>query len=427
MNELEKLSKLKLKMPKGIKQYIFNNTDYKERRTVVSRYVQTIEVWHGRLLLRTFAFRSKTKKNRYSDMLIMEVQRQLEGYTKCCQRNVYSVLGNKTVSYKETDYYYSDNFYLYKAWYFNAYKMYSKKEVIDALGLQYCQYKNPLNKSNLDFFNYICLYRKEPKIELLVKAGLSQYLTGLRYLDLSKKKLFEIFKTEQKHEKYLKKLGGINHILILREYSKYINCLEDINVIYDIKRNKHENVLKVLCNKSIQYYANLSYGNCIQYNDYIGFLLKCNIPITNKMLSPKNLAKNHDKYQKLVEITKNELVNRGILEVYYKNLKYVYSNGAYTILPVESGEDLDKESEVLNHCVHQYKERLSNTETNIMLIRKNDDITTPFVTLEFKGDKVIQARGYKNNVGNPLEISVKNFINDWCKKFKKKSCFKEVM
>ena len=78
MLELEELSHAELPMPRGIKQFIYENTDYQKRKTdKVPRFVSVIEEWNGKLLQRTFAFISATKKRTYSDMKIREVSRDL--------------------------------------------------------------------------------------------------------------------------------------------------------------------------------------------------------------------------------------------------------------------------------------------------------------------------------------------------------------
>ena len=55
-----------------------------------------------------------------------------------------------------------------------------------------------------------------------------------------------------------------------------------------------------------------------------------------------------------------------------------------------------------------------------MFIRKVENITEPYVTLEFKERKVIQCRSFNNSKPND---NVVNFVNDWCKKFELKSFF----
>lgn len=80
-------------------------------------------------------------------------------------------------------------------------------------------------------------------------------------------------------------------------------------------------------------------------------------------------------------------------------------------------ENLKKENKSLDECFRYILNEIANE------YRKDNDIEKPFVTVEMKNGTVIQARGYKNNIENPLEENVKNFINAWCNKFHLKSCF----
>lgn len=103
------------------------------------------------------------------------------------------------------------------------------------------------------------------------------------------------------------------------------------------------------------------------------------------------------------------------------NLKF--EEKGLIIKPAESQKELIIESEKLDHCVRTYAKRMAKRETSIFFIRRKESQNEPYVTLELRNKKVIQCRGYKNNIRKPLEEKVKTFVNDWCREKNLISCF----
>ena len=142
-----------------------------------------------------------------------------------------------------------------------------------------------------------------------------------------------------------------------------------------------------------------------------------------RILYPKNLTKAHDKVMKEYKEKTNAAITKNIFE-YAKELeKFNFKNNELVIFPAESQEDIIKESKVLEHCVRTYAKKVAARKTSIFFIRKKKSREEPYVTLELRENRVMQCRGYKNNVGIPLDEKVKFFVNDWCKKFNLISCF----
>ena len=96
---LYKLGETKLKQPKGLRKFVADvhrKIPSYYRRT---NYVNTLEMWHGRLLMRTFAF---ARDRKYNDP-IQEICRRLEGEKEvllCQVENRY--MSGRTVYYTET-------------------------------------------------------------------------------------------------------------------------------------------------------------------------------------------------------------------------------------------------------------------------------------------------------------------------------------
>ena len=211
---LEKLREKKLAWPKGIEAFIFSKMDYKIAKEAFSRsyFVETLEIYQEKLLKRVFGFQLFKNSNNSVELKIQEVARYLEGEKNFLLGNVYSGMFGKRVDFDNPlGFWIWDN-----KWNFYPIKMYSVEDWITLLNIPYCQYQSKLNHSGLDFFEYVCAYRKEPKIEYLVKANLSHFITSLRVLDLSQKSLDKIFKVDRKFVPLLPKMDYTQLMLCRR-------------------------------------------------------------------------------------------------------------------------------------------------------------------------------------------------------------------
>lgn len=416
MEELLELAYTNLRLPKGLINFIWEHTDFQTNRSLRSaRYVEVIELWRGKLIQRVFAFVTSDKKCRKKDMIIEEVARVLEGHNgKQLIKNVYNTMYGKHVNFGGSD----ERFYLYESrWSFNAYRMTDEQELIDRLDLKYCQWETAKGKVGLSFFDYICAYREQPKIELLVKAGLYQYVHCYKKLNMKAKSLDKILRVNNYWMPYLSELE-YGDVMIIKNKNHHIQTIDELNRFKKTMEkvsNDNYKVKKYLQPKNLKFVSEMTYSEKKFYNDYLDFCERLGYDLTDKsILCPRELKSEHDKLMNLNNVKKSEATKRKIHEAYIDLLPYVYSKGKYVILPCESVEDLENESRKLHHCVKTYADRYANKKTNIMFIREVNNVTEPLVTLEFCGKKVIQARAHHNGV--PCD-SINDFIRHWAKRY----------
>lgn len=426
---LEQLGEAKLKWPKGLRKYIFEETIYQTTNKRGTYYVNTLEMWRKRLLMRTFAFRVPKTKSRPYKMEIQEVCRRLEGEKEVllCQienhsmggRTVYFTETGKWITRKENSSYYA----WYKGgksnWWFFDYDMYDYKEWINKLGIPYCGYDSPNYKYKIPFIQYVELYKKYPKIELLAKSGMWKLITGARYLNLKGKSFEQIFKIPSCWKKYINELEISDVLLIRKRNIHSINELEFLKIVKtkDLKYiNKYFNsktqkyVKGYLDNLSILDFPFSEYNDYLKMAEEIGFQME-----RNNILFPKNIHEAHDNLLEQYQEFKDKEVNEGIAKVANKLMKYRYNSNGLFIVPAKNNKELINESRVLEHCVRTYANRVAKGETGIMFIRKENEPQTPFVTLELKGSKVIQVRAKKNR--QPSD-EIANFVRSWERQFK---------
>lgn len=100
-------------------------------------------------------------------------------------------------------------------------------------------------------------------------------------------------------------------------------------------------------------------------------------------------------------------------EVYLQKL---YSNENYSIIPVKTPFDLDREGAELHHCVASYKNKMSINKSHIYFLRKNKDINIAYATIEIiPNDKPYLNQCYAIHDTLIPDKKAKNFVKNWCK------------
>lgn len=405
---LERLQTRKLTWPKGIEEFIFSKMDLWLAKEAYNRtyFVETLEMYYGKLLKRIFGFQLFKNPNHSVELKIQEVARYIEGEKKFLVGNLYCGMFGKRVDFDyPLKFWISDsklNFY--------PLRMYSIEDWIKLLNIPYCQYQSELNQSRLDFFDYVCAYRKEPKIEYLVKADLSQFISSLRVLDLSQKSLDKIFKVDRKFVPLLPKMD-YTHLMLCRKFP-----WADEQGLLEIRRANHKYIRKYMCPRVLEYCGRLESRNLIIYDDYLRFAETISADMKSyRVLTPSNLLEAHDAAYKAMRDSQDARFEKGILENYEKHVELCYSNGKYLIRPVKSNDELKKESETLNHCVRTYADEVSKGHTEIMFVRLSDKPDVPLYTLELKHKVIRQFRANHNAVPPDDAFS---FVREWADKFK---------
>ena len=94
--------------------------------------------------------------------------------------------------------------------------------------------------------------------------------------------------------------------------------------------------------------------------------------------------------------------------------KWEYNkNEKFSVIAPVMPNDLAKEGMTLHHCVKSYIDRVANGRTNIMFIRKNENLEEPFFTVEVSNDGTIeQVHGFGNRNAN-TEEGLEDFVKEW--------------
>lgn len=85
--------------------------------------------------------------------------------------------------------------------------------------------------------------------------------------------------------------------------------------------------------------------------------------------------------------------------------QYGFSFGGLTLRPARDSAEVRMEGQALHHCVGGYIDNYASGRTGIFVLRRDADPDMPWRTVEIKDGRVIQDRGYHNDVkdfGIPL-------------------------
>ncbi len=92
--------------------------------------------------------------------------------------------------------------------------------------------------------------------------------------------------------------------------------------------------------------------------------------------------------------------------------KWILQSGTYLMVELTHIEELEDESQSLDHCVRGYFHRCIQGECTIWSLRTEDDSTIKrLITIQVNPDnQIVQAKGYQNRKPNEMEWSL---INTW--------------
>ena len=287
---------------------------------------------------------------------------------------------------------------------------YNIKKLLKNTDLKYSQLDKFIKKENdyIDFVEYFTRIAHYPSFELLVKMKL--YNLAKEACEFSNsyhfKKMLEAIKTHYSFVKrYNLTLSQLKIMMLInKEDIKLINNLLDFNNLEELSNYVN---LEEAYNKVLSIKGNREY----EYLDYLKSCKQLQYDMKDKkILFPKDLEKSHDKVMELLEIVENEANDKLIKERLEILTNYIYENKKYIVYPAPSVSSLINESKQLNHCVNTDASRYALAETNIYFLREITNKEKSLVTVEVKGNNILQARAKYNN--DPSKEQLK-FLDVW--------------
>lgn len=286
---------------------------------------------------------------------------------------------------------------------------------------------------------YLSLYEQYPHMEILVKFGLCNYVMSKTLLKkVAKDKKFRSWLLANRIEL------SINHFYISTLISAYKNNkpLKETQKFEEhrktfIKHENYKNIKRYLekdeTKKFLEYLVKQE-TNIYSYSDYLKACeylhLDMGIP---KNKYPHNFKKWHDIRIDEYASAKALENERKLKELYtnFANIAEKYGNlerksqENFIVLIAKNPQELINEGEVLGHCVGtmNYDQKFIRQESLIFFLRKNNNPTTPYVTLEYslQNKKLLQCYGYNDSKPDQevIDFAYKNWLPYANKQLKK--------
>ena len=134
----------------------------------------------------------------------------------------------------------------------------------------------------------------------------------------------------------------------------------------------------------------------------------------------EDLSSKHDQLVELINMKKNEILSNAFdkRKEFWDKMVFDDGKSEFVVVRPDIPDDLAREGMELRHCVKSYIKRVAEGYTNIMFIRKRNDVDTPFFTVEVTNDMTIQQIHGSCNRNIDTEPGMESFVKTWCKKCK---------
>lgn len=129
---------------------------------------------------------------------------------------------------------------------------------------------------------------------------------------------------------------------------------------------------------------------------------------------PSSLKKEHD----IVMYAQRTLSVQIDAENFAANAKknaerYEFSYDKLFAVVPKTTQDVVEEATSQHNCLSSYIRRITNGDTAVAFVRYKDTPTQSYVTVEIRGDRIMQVRGFSNSIPNTGEVI--QFLQHWCK------------
>lgn len=154
-----------------------------------------------------------------------------------------------------------------------------------------------------------------------------------------------------------------------------------------------------------------------EWVDYLEDAALLGYDLTNPIwLMPKDLHARHMSTTAAAATIREKQTS----ERYQKRLKklvsrYTFSTKRWLIRPPVSAGEITAEGKALHHCVGGYAERHVKGSTTILFLRDRKRPGKPLVTIEMKGNQIVQIHGYQNDIGQAVKPMVRyaDILDPW--------------
>ena len=418
--------------PTEVLSYIFKHASSH------SSYCTWLQIIGGEIYMRTWAFQCK-KTDGYTTKYT-EVERYCPLSDYAIRRNMrYTMYGYFPVYEKETKKA-STTWYGYTYFAFTEEdfdKWFTEKpmgiyspiinlqKLFECEKYKYCGY-NPKDS----FTKYIREYNKDPMVEYFGKMGLR--VSSMLVKKCRKDRQFMRFLRD-----HVSETNTWGPAAAIEAYKSHMSIREAAE--FNQFKNKtlrwtrgFPNINLLSANERIKIYRwahdSFNYVNSYLYLDYWRAIVGLGLDLHDtKNTMPHDFQRMHDlrvnqwDSERSRRNRKKDAAFKKEFALKAKEWKpYEMQGDTYAVVVPERVNDLVREGELLHHCVGEmgYDKRMAKGQSLIVFIRKVEDITTPYVTVEYLPTEKKLAQVYGEHDSKP-DDDVRAFVNEWAKKLTK--------
>lgn len=267
--------------------------------------------------------------------------------------------------------------------------------------------------TNISLMHYIITAAKHPNLEYLVKKEmwkliesiLNKNMNVINWRSNNLKRMLDLNKNELDTVEWNADRLKFHHRFMKREPRSAALIMQIIENAESYNLYRYEYILDlapVLSLAKIHKYSGGDIQTLIHWVDYLRMAADEGYDMTDtSVLMPPNLNAAHDRLANIKKYAHDKNMDKLIEKRNKKLEKLIFADENYTIVLPQSVKDIVNEGKALSHCVGGYADRHARGVLTILFIRKNDDLNTPYYTMEVSKDyRIIQCRGYKNNLAN---------------------------
>lgn len=211
-------------------------------------------------------------------------------------------------------------------------------------------------------------------------------------------------------------LQHMRRVLTAKECSKEYFSTFVIYILRLMETNLYPNIttlLNYLINENFNYHDfQLPYSEAKELLDYLNIVNRVDGVEFEKY--PRNIQK----FLKLA-LMNYRIINVPRIEEFEKAVSsYSYVNDSkdenFAFFAPRSEKELYEEGQTLHHCVATWRDRIIDNGAKVVLMRKKDEIDTPFVTIEYENGVVTQVKEKYNE--DVTDESILLAVSEWLKR-----------
>jgi hypothetical protein len=162
--------------------------------------------------------------------------------------------------------------------------------------------------------------------------------------------------------------------------------------------------------EELDFESNYGYSHCGALGDFYDYV-KMNREMKKDFEKyPRYLATMHNIATKNYRLVEDKIIEEKFAERVkeLKSTKLEYIGDDHCVILPKNSKDLISEGQSLSHCVASYYKRMAGGETNIVFLRKKNNIKESLVTVEVNIDEnskhsIVQAKGRSNSAPQKAE------------------------